>query len=173
MALPTTYTDPDSLEQSSNAVLPTTKINAILGNLKLLGGTDGTPQIPRASASLANQDNTNVAGQYNQIGTGLSLSLAAGTWLVWGAVTCSAATTDGSRSARIYNVTDGATVSAGGGYAATQNYSSIAVAPAVVTLAGTKVLELQFWAKDTNDSTYGQAQGSAAPSTSIVAIRVA
>jgi hypothetical protein len=41
MALPTTWTNPDTLEKATSAILPSADLNKILGNQKILGGTTG------------------------------------------------------------------------------------------------------------------------------------
>ena len=65
MALPTTYTDPSTLEQAVGAVVPAAKINAILGNIKLIGGT-----WPADVSALGNRTASGKVVQYGAVTTG-------------------------------------------------------------------------------------------------------
>jgi hypothetical protein len=162
VALPSTWTDPDTEEQANNSAVPTTRINRILGNLKILGSS--------AYATLAANDNTQGLDTWNDISC--NVTLAAGTWLIIGAITFTATATTNPRYGRIYNNTDAATLSTGAQHAVGGEQRSIAVPPVIVTLAASKDIQLHFYARNTGDVAHGTPGGLAGPACTIAAVRI-
>lgn len=62
MALPGTWTDPDTEEQAVGAVVPADRLNAMLGNLKIIGGATGAVgNHPVAADVVTSQTETSTA----------------------------------------------------------------------------------------------------------------
>lgn len=111
-------------------------------------------------ASLAANDSSHTSGAWNSLGAGVSFELTAGTWLVSGQVDFAfdATSPNNVREARIYNTTSSSAVTTSPWRLdgiALGGRQQISLAPTPITITARNVLELQFWAGDTDDVVYG------------------
>lgn len=129
------------------------------------------------SSKLAADDTGHTANDWNDLGSGVNVTLTPGTWLVSGQINMqpNAALADYLYQARLYTTSGAVTWAQGigiypNGVLSGTGGLTITIAPTVITVAANTVVALQFYADNANDVVLGDATTML---TGMVALRVA
>lgn len=124
-----------------------------------------TPLGPGYQISKLASDDVLFSVGWNSIGSGVSITLGPGKWVVWAGASGRILATAGARQIRIFNTSSSTTLSSAITNPVVNDNWNMAVPPYDVELSSTQTLELQYNALATNDIVFSQA-------TSIYAQRV-